>query len=143
MAYMVKILMATGNKLLEYCTMESKKDIEKLLDDKVEFESVSYREGVSSKVGKMQPNIVVVKDDLEGDMTLLDLILAIRKASPLSRIIFLARDRRGNDVFFTTLLQFKVYDILVGEPTNLEKLIESFGKINTLEDAKKVIFNTL
>jgi hypothetical protein len=55
----------------------------------------------------------------------------------------LARDRRGNDVFFTTLLQFKVYDILVGEPTNLEKLIESFGKINTLEDAKKVIFNTL
>lgn len=127
---MEKILLAVGYRQLEeYLEKELKKEY-------IFVGTTVYREGVLRAVGQKNPNIVILRETLEGSENIMTIVYEIRSMYPKTRIIFLAGKREPGDAFLAALVNYGVYDILYGGNIKASEVISLIRKPNQYADIK-------
>ena len=132
---MKKIFLAIGFKDLENFLKESKPIIEKHLGETVEFTGESvYRGGIVQGVTYYKPDIVIIREGLPGNEEFSEIILNLKLNYPDIRIIFLAGNREVGDALLATLVQYGIYDLIVGSKLDCTEIIKKIIRPNTLSD---------
>lgn len=132
---MFKIYLAVAHKNLEDFLKSNKMLIEKKIEDEVDFVGTAvYREGIIQGIKDYHPDIIIVREGIPGSLSLSDLVYQIKIISPSTRIIFIAGDRKPGDAFLATLVQYGVYDILIGQKVNVKDMIKKIIYPNKLAD---------
>lgn len=132
---MFKIYLAVAHKGLEDFLESNKMLIAKKLNDEVDFVGTAvYREGIIQGIKDFYPDVVIVREGVPGSLSLSDLVYQIKIISPSTRIIFIAGDRKPGDAFLATLVQYGVYDILIGNKVNVKDMIKRIIYPNKMAD---------
>ncbi len=132
---MFKIYLAVAHKGLEDFLQSNKMLIAKKLNDEVDFVGTAvYREGIIQGIKDYYPDVVIVREGVPGSLSLSDLVYQIKIISPSTRIIFIAGDRKPGDAFLATLVQYGVYDILIGNKVNVKDMIKRIIYPNKMAD---------
>lgn len=127
---MEKILLAVGYRQLEeYLEKQLKKEY-------IFVGTTVYREGVLRAVGQKNPDIIILRETLEGNENIMTIIYEIRSMYPKTRIVFLAGKREPGDVFLAALVNYGVYDILYGGNIKASEVISLIRKPNQYADIK-------
>jgi MinD-like ATPase involved in chromosome partitioning or flagellar assembly len=110
---MIKVLLATGfTKLDDQLIKRFPNESEFKFVDK----PVYFREGVSEKIERFTPDIIVISDFLEGaSITITGLVKLIRKKFPNLRIIYLTKTEENVDMK-KFLFSMGIYDVLSIQP---------------------------
>lgn len=110
--------MAVGHRALE-------EHLKKTLGNEVRFvgETV-YREGLLRAIGQNGPSLVVLRDALKGSEDLLSLIYSVKTTFPDVRIVFIGVERDDRDMFYANLVNYGIYDLIVGGRINVNEIVE-------------------
>lgn len=123
-----KILLAVGYKEMEEYLKER-------LEDEFDFiGEVVYREGIVKNIELKNPDIVIIRETLMGNISILSVINKIRTDYPNTRIIFLAKKRVPGDKLLSLLVSYGVYDILHDQKVIVDELIALIKKPNNYRD---------
>ena len=132
---MFKIYLAVGNKELEGFLRKNAALIEKNLNQEVKFVGTAvYKEGIIQGIKETHPNVILIREGLPGTIQLTDLVYQIKLLSPTTRIIFLAGDRSPGDAFLATIIQYGVYDVLIGKKVDAKEMLKKIIHPNTFAD---------
>lgn len=129
---MISILLATGFEKLD-------NTLDKLFakDTTVDIAKprVYFREGLSDTIIRVQPDIILMSDKLDGNtLSLEQLIKLTRKRHPEKRIIFILTDN-DNIKLIKLLYQLSVFDVFRIDPKlNIKEMYESFLHPKTWKD---------
>lgn len=127
---MKKVLLAVGHRQLE-------EYLESQLSREFIFVGTTvYREGVVRAVGQKAPDIVIIRETLNGTENIMSVIYEIRSKYPNIRIIFLAGNREPGDELLATLVNYGIYDILNGENIQAQKIVSLVRIPNTYNDVR-------
>lgn len=127
---MEKILLAVGFRQLE-------EFLEKQLRKEFIFVGTTvYREGIIRAIGQKNPDIVVIRETLEGKENILSIVYEIRQKFSKMRIIFIAGKREPGDALLATLVNYGVYDILQGEKIRAQEVVALIRKPNEYKDVQ-------
>lgn len=127
---MERILLAVGfRQLEEYLEKKLKKEY-------IFVGTTVYREGIIRAIGQKNPDIVIVRETLEGNENILSIVYEVRTRYPKVRIIFLAGKREPGDALLHTLVSYGIYDILYGNHINASDVIALIRKPNEYKDIK-------
>jgi len=127
---MQKVLLAVGYRQLE-------EYIEKQLRKEFQFvEATVYREGIIRSVGQKNPDIVVIRETLQGTENILSIIYEIRQRFSKKRIVFIAGKREVGDALLASLVSLNVYDILYGEKVKAQDIIGLIRVPNEYKDVQ-------
>ena len=122
---MYKVYLAVGNEGVERYIKSQKPLLEKMLNDTVNFVGVTvYKEGALQGIKDYHPDVVILREGLQGNMDVLDLIYKIRLESSNTRIIFITKTREVGDAFLATTVQMGVYDLIVGDKISVKDLLK-------------------
>lgn len=125
---MEKILLAVGSEELETV-------IKKSVNDDYEVVGVVLRKGqVIPTIEVERPDILILRENLEGEEDVKSLVMQIRKSAPYVRIIFLAGNRNVGDIFLSVLVSYNVYDILYGGAVKLSEILALIYSKNDYKD---------
>jgi len=125
-----KVLLAVGHRQLE-------EYLEAQLNKEFEFVGTTvYREGILRAIGQKSPDIVVVRETLNGTENIMSIVYSIRTNYPDVRIVFIAGNRESGDELLATLVNYGVYDILNGSNIPAQKIVSLIRKPNTYSDVK-------
>lgn len=103
-----KILLAVGHRQLE-------EYLEGELNQDYNFIGPTvHREGIVKLIEQGDPDIIVIRETLEGSTNIVTIVYTIRSKYPDIRIIFLAGNRKPGDELLATLVNYGIYDILYG-----------------------------
>lgn len=137
---MVKIYFALGHVDLENYIKSSKPLLEKKIGDTIQFTGAAlYREGIIKNIENNPPDILLLREGLSGTMKISDVIYQIRIKFPKIRIIFIAGDRNVGDSLLSTLVNYGIYDILVGNRVNAKDMLRKICTPSTLADVSFLI----
>ncbi|HCP7145407.1 TPA: ParA family protein, partial [Clostridioides difficile] len=139
---MVKICLAVASNDLEEYLVENTEYIQKEIGDDVEFVGeVVYREGVLQAIINNTPDVLIIREGLPGKVDILRLVqeLTLLFPFPKLRIIFIAKDRRIGDALLASLVQFRVYDIVIGNNIDAFSIIEKIITPNILNDVAQFL----
>lgn len=137
---MVKIYFALGHQDLENYIKSSKPLLEKKINDTIQFTGAAiYREGIIKNIENNPPDILLLREGLTGTTNISDIVYQIRMKFPSIRIIFIAGDRNAGDPLLSTLVNYGIYDILVGNRVNAKDLLRKICKPNTLADVSFLV----
>jgi MinD-like ATPase involved in chromosome partitioning or flagellar assembly len=127
---MQKILLAVGFRPLE-------EFLERQLRKEFIFVGTTvYREGIIRAIGQKNPDIVVIRETLEGKENILKIVYEIRTKFPKVRIVFIAGKREPGDALLATLVNYGVYDILQGEKIRAQEVVALIRKPNEYKDVQ-------
>lgn len=127
---MEKILLAVGFRELE-------EFLQKKLRNEYKFVGVTvYREGIIRAIGQTNPDIVVIRETLEGKENILSILYEIRTKFPRVRIVFIAGKREPGDELLATLVNYGIYDILYGEKIPAHAVVGLIRKPNEYKDVQ-------
>lgn len=127
---MEKVLLAVGYRQLE-------EYLERQLRKEFQFvEPTVYREGIIRAVGQKNPDIIVIRETLQGNENILSIVYEIRKRYSKKRIIFIAGKREVGDALLASLVSMNVYDILYGEKVKAQDIIALIRKPNEYKDVQ-------
>ncbi|WCK56923.1 ParA family protein (plasmid) [Aneurinibacillus sp. Ricciae_BoGa-3] len=127
---MEKILLAVGFRQLEDF-------LEKNLKKEFLFVGTTvYREGIIRAIGQKNPDIVVIRETLDGKENILSIVYEIRNKFPKKRIVFIAGKREPGDALLATLVNYGVYDILQGEKVRAQEIVALIRKPNEYKDVQ-------
>lgn len=111
--------------------------LQKKLRNEFKFVGVTvYREGIIRSIGQTNPDIVVIRETLEGKENILTIVYEIRTKYPKVRIVFIAGKREPGDALLATLVNYGVYDILYGEKIPAQSVISLLRKPNEYKDVQ-------
>lgn len=137
---MVKIYFALGHQQLEDYIKSSKPLLEKQLQDTIQFTGTAlYREGILKNIENNPPDIILLREGLSGSTNISELVYQIRMKYPRIRIIFIAGDRNAGDPLLSTMVNYGIYDILVGSRVNAKDMLRKICKPSTLADVSFLI----
>lgn len=140
---MFKIYLAVAHEGLEKFLKSNKTLIETKLKDEVNFVGTAvYREAIVQGVKEYHPDVILIREGIQGSLSLTDLVYQIRIISPTTRIIFIAGDRKPGDAFLSTLTQYGVYDLLIGNKVNAKEMVKRIIYPNTFADVMELIPKT-
>lgn len=123
---MIKIYLAMGHKELETFIMSHKSLLESGLKDSVDFVGQAvYREAALQGVKDTKPDIILIRESLQGKIPIYDLIYNIRRYSSNTRVILLTGDREVGDPFLSSLVNIGVYDLLIGNKVDIKEMIKT------------------
>lgn len=137
---MFKVFLAVGFEDLEQFLKQSKELVQKFLNTPVEFvgETV-YREGIIQGVDYHRPDVIIIREGLNGKQSLIDIIYDIKMNYPDTRIIFLAGDRVAGDALLATLVQFGVYDLVIGSKLDCTEIIRRIIEPKKISDVAHLL----
>lgn len=123
-----KVFLAIGMKEME-------EFLKKRLSKEFKFvgEAV-YREAVVKNALQTNPDIIILRETLNGSTNVLDIVYEIRLQLPDARIIFLASDRKPGDTLLAELVGNGVYDFLTGNKLAVPDLIQLMREPNKFSD---------
>ncbi len=127
---MQKVLLAVGFKQLEDYLIRT------LKNEFIFVGQTVYREGIIRAIGQKSPDIVVIRETLEGNENILQIIYDIRSLYPKIRIVYLAGKRQQGDELLATLVGYGVYDILVGGNIKADAVVALIRNPNGYTDVK-------
>lgn len=132
---MYKIFLAVGHRELESFLKSSKSAIEKKIHDNVKFvgETV-YREGILQGVADYRPDVILIREGLQGNANLTEIIYKLKVNFSDTRIIFIAGDREVGDALLATLVQLGIYDLIIGSKVNAIDMLKRIVSPNSLAD---------
>ncbi|NLZ35606.1 MAG: hypothetical protein GX889_12035 [Clostridiales bacterium] len=132
---MKKIFLAIGVEDFENYLKKIKPIIEKHLGETVEFTGETvYRGGIVQGVTYYKPDIVIIREGLPGNEEFSEIILNLKLNYPNIRIIFLAGNREVGDALLATLVQYGIYDLIIGSKLDCTEIIKKIIIPNTLSD---------
>lgn len=112
-----KVLLAVGFRQLE-------EFLEKQLRKEFLFVGTTvYREGIVRSIAQKHPDIVVIRETLDGKENIMKIIYDIRTKFPKIRIIFIAGKREPGDDLLATLVNYGIYDILHGDKIQAQEVV--------------------
>jgi len=127
---MQKILLAVGfRQLEEYLEKQLRKEF-------IFVGSTVYREGVIRAIGQKNPDIVILRETLDGNENIMSIVYEIRTKYPKIRIVFVAGKREPGDALLSTLVSYGIYDILHGEKVKAQDVIRLIRKPNEYKDVQ-------
>lgn len=132
---MPKILFAIGHRELEEYLASQ-------LAEMGDFEvvgAVVYREGILTAIKQKNPDIVIIRETLDGTESIMKIIYDIRLQHPHTRIIFIAGNRKPGDAVLATLVSYGVFDILQGKTINASDILALIKKPNDHNDVKHLV----
>lgn len=120
-----KIMLAIGHKIFEEKLIE-------LLKSNYDFTGTApYREAIVSEAKKYEPDIIVIRESLDGTANMTDIVYALKNEVPAARIVFITTTREIGDEFLATLISYGVYDLMIGTQVKITKLVELINTPNT------------
>lgn len=123
-----KILLAIQSRQLEEM-------IEIGLKGEYKFVGIaSYREALEDKVKETNPDIILIREALPGNKTIIATIKEVRLAFPHIRVIFMTGRRQAGDRILTELVTYGVYDLLMGDKVTRTDILELIRNPKTLSD---------
>lgn len=127
---MEKILLAVGFRQLEDF-------LEKQLKKEYIFVGTTvYREGIIRAIGQKNPDVVIIRETLEGNENILSIIYEIRTKFPKMRVVFIAGKREPGDALLATLVNYGIYDILQGEKIRAQEVVALIRKPNEYKNVQ-------
>ena len=109
--------------------------LKKQLSKEYEFVGEAiYREAVVNNALQCSPDIIIIRETLNGSKNILDIVYEIRLQLPDARIVFLASDRKPGDPLLAELVGNGVYDILAGNRLSAPDLINLIREPNKFSD---------
>lgn len=96
--------------------------------------SVTYKKLIEPKVKELDPNILILKEDLTGEESTFNLIRRIRIQYPRVRIIFISSKLKKGDQELSNIVSLGVYDIILGESFPKSKLVGLIYRPQSLSD---------
>lgn len=127
---MEKILLAVGFRQLEDF-------LEKQLKKEYIFVGTTvYREGIIRAIGQKNPDVVIIRETLEGNENILSIIYEIRTKFPKIRVVFIAGKREPGDALLATLVNYGIYDILQGEKIRAQEVVALIRKPNEYKNVQ-------
>lgn len=132
---MYKIYLAVGHRELENFLKNNKTAIEKKMKTPIKFvgETV-YREGIIQGVSSYKPDVILIREGLQGNANLTEIVYKIKVNFPQTRIIFIAGDREVGDELLATLVQYGIYDLIIGSKVNAVDMLKKIVKPNSFSD---------
>lgn len=113
-----KILLAIGVRSLE-------EYFKKELGEEFHFVGTStYREGVLKNIEQNAPDIVILREQLQGNERISEIIYDIRMKFPHVRIVFVTGSRNPGDQLLAMLVNMQIFDILAEEKVPAKKIID-------------------
>ena len=108
---MYKVYLAVGNEGVEKYIKSQKPLLEKMLNDTVNFVGVTvYKEGALQGIKDYHPDVVVLREGLQGNMDILDLIYK-SDWNPLIQELFLSQKQEKSAMHFWQQLSRWVFMI--------------------------------
>lgn len=127
---MKKVLLAVGHRQLEEYLKS------KLNKEFIFVGTTVYREGVLRAIGQKAPDIVVLRETLDGSENIMSIVYQIRANYPDVRIVFIAGNREPGDELLANLVNYGVYDVLYGANIQARKIVLLIRKGNTYAEVK-------
>lgn len=128
-----KIFLAVGERDFE-------EYLKQTLKNRYEFVGeTTHKEGIVPGVKNSNPNIIVIRETLDGKLGIMDVLYKLRDKFPDVRIILIASPRDRGDKFLATLIQYGVYDFTATSITNIRDVIKLIDIPNKYEDIKGYI----
>jgi len=127
---MQKVLLALGYRQLEDYL------VKQLRNEFVFVEPTVYREGVVRSVGQKNPDIIVIRETLQGSENILSIVYELRKRYSKKRIVFIAGKRDVGDALLASLVGMNVYDILFGDKVKAQEIIGLIRRPNEYKDVQ-------
>lgn len=134
----MKIILAVGHSQVET-------SIEKQLPHDCEVVGVAtYREAVLSKLREFPTtDVVLIRDNLPGDLKILSLIHQIRAEFNGCRIILMTKHREAGDSFLAAVVSYAVWDIILGYKVSVSTLVDFILNPRTFKDVERFQKRTL
>lgn len=130
--------------LLAIALVDSEVYIQDSLNNKAlgEYEFVGtaiHKEALVEKMKATTPDIVVVREGLQGQENIFNLVCNLKVAFPNTRFIFIAGNRKPGDGYLNKLASFNIYDIIYGERTNINLVLDMILNPSTFAYASQFL----
>lgn len=103
---MQRILLAVDNRQLEdYITEETK-------NTHIIIGSLVHKDSIINMVGEKEPDILVIRETLQGKEDLLEIIYHLSVKYPNLRVVYISKKREAGDQLLASLVSLRVYDII-------------------------------
>lgn len=130
---MQKILLGFGNREAEDYLQ---KKLLEISNDYSFIGSAVHKEMLVSLIKTNVPDIIILREGLDGKENIFDLAKNIKYNFTNVRIIFLTTDRIVGDINLANLVSYQIYDIIIGTQINVMDIIDCIINPKKLEDVK-------
>lgn len=128
-----KVLLAVG-------IIEIENILKKDLESDYSIVGVSTdKEGIIPMIEKRKPDILVIRETLQGQTNIFTLINTIRYNFPNIRIVFVGVERSSASNVISTLISYGIYDILSANVINIKDVIKVIRNPLTFKDVAKFL----
>ena len=135
---MYKILFATGQPALDEAIMRSLSRTKEYLN----CGYVDYKEALLPKVKDVEPDIIVLSDDLSGNIDTLSMVLSIKQEFKYTRLVFLTYLRYVGDPLLKNLVTYNVYDFIADDTWRLSDIINLITHPRAFADVQTYLLDT-
>lgn len=101
--------------------------------------NLTYKDKLLKAIQETEPDILVIRETLSGKADILELMFQVASNYPDVRVIFIGKDRKPGDAFLTTLVSYKIYDILPQGRLKGEEVINLILNPNSYTDVVKYL----
>lgn len=102
-------------------------------------EVATHREAILDKINYERPDTVIIRETIIGSTPIDEVIFDIRKSFPNVQVVFItARDNPSDDLI-RTLVNYGVYDFVVGEMINVSEIDRLIKNPNQIRDVSKYL----
>jgi MinD-like ATPase involved in chromosome partitioning or flagellar assembly len=127
---MQKILLSVGHQQLEDY-------LQKSLDGEFEFVgTIVHKETIISSVEQLSPDILILRETLDGKGNIMQIIYMLRVQFPNVRIVFLAGRRNAGDALLANLVNYGVYDLLHGKTIPTQDVVKLVRQPNAYKNVQ-------
>lgn len=93
-----------------------------------------YREAVVNNALQCNPDIIILRETLNGSKDILSIVYELRLQLPDAQIIFIASERRPGDSLLSELVSNGVYDFITGRSVSIPDVIHLMKEPNKFSD---------
>lgn len=128
----MKVILAIGHPKVESA-------IEEKLPSHCEVVGVAtYREAILNKLRENPTtDVVLIRDNLQGEVKILTLIHQIRAEFDKCRIILMTKNREAGDPFLSAVVSYAVWDIILGYKTSVSHMVDYILNPRTFKDVER------
>lgn len=101
--------------------------------------AATYKESVVDLLKKTNPDILIIRETLQGTIKMLNLISEIRIECPTVRIIFISFKREKDDLFLESLVNYGIYDIINQDIVTISEIISYILNPRTFRDVSQYL----
>lgn len=93
-----------------------------------------YREGIIKAVEQRNPDTIVIRETLDGQIDIMGILYQLRTNYPHVRVVIIASQRHAGDSFLATLVNYGIFDIIQGNKVSALEIVDRIKNPNTYRD---------